>query len=486
MLDHADSILVSTSLGGLEGNAASDDPPAVLTQAATDGAGASKAMKPQLSEVLFPVAADRVTPVELAAVFLLGSVAAFFRLGDVAARGNIWAEDGIIFLQTALRHPWTATVFEPYAGYMHLVPRTLSTLVTYLPLKDQGAALDLSAALVQASVATLAYVGTSGFIRQRLWRAIVALCVVAVPVGPDAIEAIANLHWFLIFGGCLCLVWTPRKPLGWGVLFGVLLITTLSSPFAVVLLGGALVRLLVQRSRATAVLAGVVATGFAIQTTVMVMAPPRTGINTFGVDLAPARFIAGFVRRVLGDAVFGVGRHTISQPAPGLQAGVVVVILVAVLVFCLSTSDGFPVLARAGLFGTLAILTYSVPVVATPALTTEDPFSGGRYYLAPALLTIVAIMCLIQGVSDLRRRRSVRFGWLAVAVCGALAVSLLWGVESSWTVGKVWGRQDGPSWQASIDQGRRACAASSANVDATVPISPQGWTMSIPCGLLRG
>jgi len=443
------------------------------------------ALMPTPSRVLFPVAAIRTAPLELVAVFILGSIAAFFRLGDVAIRGNLWGEDGSVFLQTGLLHHGIASLFEPYAGYMLLVPRTLSMLVASLPITSQGPAMNLAAAVVQASMATLAYVGTSGFVRQRIWRALVALAVVAVPVGSEVFDSVANLPWFLLFGGCICLLWTPRKLSGWGALLTVLLSATMSSPFAVLLLAGALFRLLVQRSRPAIVLAGVAATGFAIQTMVMVNAPARTGINKFGVSLGPIRLVAGFVRRVLGDGVFGVSSHPSDQPAPGLLAGVVVVMLLAVLVVCMTTNEGFPVLLRASLFGTLGFLTYSVPVLITPTLTTEEPFVNGRYYVAPVLLTIVAITCLIGGVADVRGRRTARVRWLAVSVCGALVLSLLWGLGSSWTVGKVWGRQDGPSWQADIDQARRACATSSVMAIVSVPISPSGWSMTLPCEQLR-
>jgi hypothetical protein len=447
--------------------------------------GTGPATKPGLSGLLFPVAAVRAAPLEVFVVFLLGSVAAFFRLGDVALRGNVWAEDGRFFLTAALLHNGIAAVFEPYAGYMNLTPRVLAAVVASLPLWSQGVALNLAASLVQAAVATLAYVGTCGFIRQRLWRLLLAIAVVAVPVGPEVIEAIANLQWFLIFGGCVCLLWTPRRPLGWAVLFGALLITAMSSPFAVILLAGALGRLLVQRSRVAAVLAAVVATGFAIQTMVMVNAPARGGRNALGVNLTPARLGAGFLRRVLGDGVLGVGRYHHRQPASGLVAGVTVATLLAVLVIWLIMNDGFPAVVRAGLFGLMAILTFSLPVVLTPALTTEGAFGGGRYYVPPALLTIAAIMCLIAAVFDTGRRPPARLRWPALSVGGVLVLSLVWGLGTSWTVGEVWGRQNGPSWQPGVDQARRACAASPAQVSAKVPTSPPGWSVSVPCERLR-
>jgi hypothetical protein len=469
-------------MGGSDSKAMSEYPPRASRQSEINTAGTRNEVRARISDLLFPVAASRAAPLELAVVFLLGAIAAFCRLGDVALRGNVWAEDGAEFLQTALLHNGIAAVFEPFAGYMLLAPRLLAMFVASLPLPSQGIALSLAAAVVQAAVATLAYVGTTGFVRQRVWRALLALAVVAVPVGPEVIDSIANVQWFLLFGGCVCLLWTPRKPVGWGVLFGVMMIATMTSPFAVILLGGALVRLLVQRSRAATVLAGFVATGFAIQTMVMVMAPPRTGATKFGVDLAPARLVAGFVRRVLGDGVLGVGRHPMHQLAPGLQAGVAIAIL---LVICLTVNDGFLVLARASCFGIMALLTYSLPLVATPKLTTEHPIEAGRYYVAPALLTISAIMCLIGGVSDMRGRRTVRFRVLAVAVCGALVVSLLWGLGSSWTAGNALGRQYGPAWQPSIDQARRTCAASSAKAVVIMPISPPGWVMTMPCAAVR-
>jgi len=328
-------------------------------------------------------------------------------------------------------------------------------------------------------------VATSGFIRRRVWRALLAVAVVAVPVGPEVIDSIANLQWFLLFGGCLCLLWTPRKPLGWGVLFLVLVVTTLSSPFAVILLVGATCRVALQRSGVTTALFGAVAAGFVVQSVVMWQAPTRTGDRTLGLDLGPARLVAGFVRRVIGDGVLGVPHQPVYAAAKGFQAGVVVVILLAVLVFALSTHDGFPVLLRGGLLGALAFVTFIIPVGATPGLSTYSPVSAGRYYVAPALLTIVAMISLIAAVADRFGRPARRIRSLAVVSCGALVLSLFWGVGSSWSEGNVLGRDRGPSWQPGIDRARIACAASSAPTNATVPISPPGWSITVPCEQLR-
>jgi hypothetical protein len=443
------------------------------------------ALTERLAGALFPVAGKRTSSPELSAIFLLGTLAAFFRLGDVATRGNLWAEDGAVFLGMALHHNGIGSAFEPYAGYLNLVPRLLAMLAATLPLEFQGVAVNLAAATVQAGVAALAYVATSGFIRRRLWRALLSLAVIAVPVGPEVIDSIANLQWFLLFAGCICLLWTPRRPLGWGVLFLVLVATTTSSPFAVLILTGAACRVALQRSAMAALLFGVAAAGFVTQSMAIWRAPPRAGRNEIGMNLEPARLFGGFVRRVFGDGILGVANHRIDQPAPGLLAGASVMVLVVVLVVCLTTRDGFPALIRAGVLGVLAFLAYSMPVVASASLSTESPFFPGRYYVAPALLTITATLSLVAAATDRRAFPRVRVRPLAVVTSGALVLSLLWGLSSSWGAGYLRGRQHGPSWQPGIEQATTECLGSPARLNAKIAISPRGWAMHVPCERLR-
>ena len=98
-------------MGGSDSKAVSEYPPRALRESEMDRAGPRNGVTSRLSDVLFPVAVIRAAPLELVVVFLLGAMAAFFRLGDVAVRGNVWAEDGAVFLQTALLHNGITAIF---------------------------------------------------------------------------------------------------------------------------------------------------------------------------------------------------------------------------------------------------------------------------------------------------------------------------------------------------------------------------------------
>lgn len=46
---------------------------------------------------------------------------------------SLWAEDGPVFIEAALAHPW-ASITAPYSGYLHVYPRLLSALATVVPV----------------------------------------------------------------------------------------------------------------------------------------------------------------------------------------------------------------------------------------------------------------------------------------------------------------------------------------------------------------
>ena len=84
----------------------------------------------------------------IAALLTVGLTAiAWFRL-DGTTRGTGWADDRV-FLQDSLNDGIWSTLLDPYAGYLHVVPRLVVQGVLWAtPLSDFAAALTLALSLI--------------------------------------------------------------------------------------------------------------------------------------------------------------------------------------------------------------------------------------------------------------------------------------------------------------------------------------------------
>lgn len=151
------------------------------------------------------VAAWGASGVVLAAV-------AWLRL-DVLTRGTIWAEDGRNFLAGALRGE---SVFTPYEGYAHVVPRMLAELTVQLvPAPDYAVAMTALTVIVAAGIGLLVFGVTAGLGMSRGARAgLAALTVLAPALTTEVSGNAANLHWMFLWLGPWLMLARPRSWVG--------------------------------------------------------------------------------------------------------------------------------------------------------------------------------------------------------------------------------------------------------------------------------
>ncbi|MGI8665750.1 MAG: hypothetical protein ACR2N4_06950 [Jatrophihabitans sp.] len=436
----------------------------------------------RLARSLFPAGGARTGPVEAGVLFALGLLGAFYRLGAGAGRGALWAEDGAVFLQQAYRTGVWRSVSVQYAGYLHLVPRLVTAVVIRLPLSWQGVGVHLVAAGVQSLVALACYVALADHLSQRWARLLVAVTVIAVPVGPETTGNLANLQWYLMFGAGIVLLWTPRGRAGWTALCALVLAATMSSPFGFVILAGALLRYALVRARATLVVLGVAAAGFAGQTAAMLHAPPRFPGQPTHHQFNLVILARGYLSRVLGDGVFGVQRLPLHQPQRTITAGLLV-LAAAVLLVAILLSRGRPVAGTMiGAAAALSVLSYLLPVVlAGPPL--DNAWGDSRYYVTPALYAETALIVLVARATQGRRLRG---RWLAGTVSAPLIGSLRYGLVDSYDYGAFGHRDTARSWADSVRIARQQCQYRPDSTVVAIAMLPAGWgSMHLTCGNLR-
>ncbi len=446
---------------------------------------------------VLPPARVRVSATELAVVLAMASLAAFFRLGTSALHGRLWAEDGAIFLQQAVRHGPLAPFSYRYGGYLSTGPRLVAAALYPLPLRWQGIGMHLGAAVFEGALAALCYLALRGHVPSRALRAAVALCLVAVPVGSEAVGSVTNLQWFLMPAAVITLLWTPRRALGWAAIAACCFLAVTTSPFGAIVLVAALARQVLQRQAGATWVLVVTAVGVAIQSIAMAGAP-RTGAAAqlhFGVR--PGSLVAGYLRRVLGDGVLGEARLAPQSTQTSVTAGIVVLVGILALALLTWRRGRDPAgLWVVGVLLTFSAVTYAVPVI-TSGVSTALPYYGARYYVTPAVLVEAAILILVGQVLPLRRRQSpdARPGSgarhvrpvLAVALAAAGVVALGYGLISSFDQSSVFDRDRGPSWSSSSRLLLRQCVGRPDTTRVTAEVLPigHGWFVRLSCAEVR-
>jgi hypothetical protein len=188
---------------------------------------------------------------------------------------QFWGEDSIIFFQAAHVRGATA-ILEPYASYLHAIPRL-----------SAAAAMAFDPRWAPALFAAVAFVGTL-YVAARTQSARCPLprhagCALAVVLVPDAYEVLLNvdnLQWFI--AGALVLLLISADATRWwhvvhdglvAVLFG------LTGPFSILLCGLFILRAWTRRTRASIALAALIATCAAIQVWTIWHNPVATSVD---------------------------------------------------------------------------------------------------------------------------------------------------------------------------------------------------------------
>ena len=78
---------------------------------------------------------------------------------------TIWAEDATVFMESAFTHGFWASIFEPYAGYLNVVPRLIGGFGTVIPLQDAAAFIAVASAFCAALSGLAVWFGSAGHVR---------------------------------------------------------------------------------------------------------------------------------------------------------------------------------------------------------------------------------------------------------------------------------------------------------------------------------
>jgi hypothetical protein len=417
---------------------------------------------------------------------VLLSYVTWFRLPEVT-RGTLWAEDAAVFLaETISIGPWQS-IIEPYAGYLHTIPRTISGIAyTAGPIEAYATLVSFLSCAVVAAISVGTYFLSGQLFRHRSYRLMVALIPVLLPVGPlEVLGNAANLHWFLLWLCPWLLLYKPRSRVGQAVLFT----ATLAAATTEIIVGIFLPLafwMLVKRKNYAAPAALVAGIGFQFLAT---MADPRYAETPRLDSMPPLSVVYGFFLQAVG-SIWETDPRAMALDIVTFGAFAVAVptaIFVGLLAYILAAGQprwkvaGACAAAAAAICWGAATVLNPSPEFDFAGFSREDwlsSFTFFRYAAAPAmfLLVLVPIACAVaedQGVIARNRAR-----YLAPAV---MAVFLSTSYFQATTA-----RETGPEWSAGVRAAAEQCTAEPAPAEAIVAVTPTPWQVALPCSLLTG
>ncbi|AIV40447.1 hypothetical protein [Curtobacterium sp. MR_MD2014] len=127
-------------------------------------------------------------------VGLLAALAAWVRLGPVA-RGTAWAEDAGLFFREHLALGSAASVVEPYAGYLHVVPRLVVDVGFALPIAWYALTVTTLCCVLTGAACAGVFVLAADAVPSAVLRVVLAAVPVLLPTAPwEVLGNAANLH----------------------------------------------------------------------------------------------------------------------------------------------------------------------------------------------------------------------------------------------------------------------------------------------------
>ena len=418
--------------------------------------------------------------VVIGAFLVIATILQTLRIGPGNAVHSLWAEDGPIFFSGALHFGFFTNVFQTYAGYLVVVPRLIGEIGAAVPLADGPAAMAIVSGLVVGVCGIVVWVAAGSMIRNPWLRGTLAVLTVLAPTASlESIDSGTYVLWFMLFASFWVLLWRPRTTVG-AVLGGLfVLLTALSTPEIWFFAPVALLRLIALRDRRDALILGGWVVGAAAQVPAYALSNEPQVEALWSNDIFTA-----FLQRVLDGAALGEELGGIGWDGLGwaLLIFLVAFTIVGLGIGLRRVEARARWLAGLGILLAVAMFVVSVyqravgPQMVWPANVHFG--DAGRYTIVPALLLVSIALALIDQL--LRRPRDEWLARLGPWLAGLTIVVLAVGAAFSFDVGGSAVRGS-PRWHEALESGAQQCAETPGLAEVTVPTSPPGYEVNLPC-----
>lgn len=180
-------------------------------------------------------AAERTTyrPMEWMGLMLALAFAIAYKCTDALSTPQFWAEDATVFFKDQWGRD-SPPLMTPYAGYLLVIPRIIAWLGAWL--SPANAPLVYNASAIALAATAIAY--TCWRLRRHIPTPVVILSFLAVPSSGEIFGTLTNVQWFLQFAMAACCLLPSNAPPStmagaWRAIL--VLLIALTGPFSVLL-----------------------------------------------------------------------------------------------------------------------------------------------------------------------------------------------------------------------------------------------------------
>lgn len=391
-------------------------------------------------------------------VGLISSVASLGRLyvtDQEVLTELVWAEDGL-FPVCVANHGYWDCLWDPYAGYLLFLSRTLAVPVAYTPLDSWPLATNLVAAVSYGAISVFIYWLLRRIPLPKWAAAFAALVPVLLPItGLEAVNTAGSLYMVLLVAASIAASATFERPLPGWVLPTLLFVTAITMPVALVLAVPLIVRYLrndmLMRQLFSSLAALVI--GSALQFAVIIGAAGQRPIRVSSTSVSG--WIEGVATAVAGLVGFrlellSTGQMSWIGSAIDLPLGIALIVTLALVSLVMLRQRGVE---------TPALLI--VTGLAMSAMPSILGLNNNRYYVTLSALIVTAmVVALFQGTS--------RVSKIAIAV---LPVALLLAWIPSLPAAEFRATPE-PKWNYMLEEARARCVAEPERVDVVLRFTP--------------
>jgi len=351
-------------------------------------------------------------------IFVAAFVILFSRRPDALLNPQFYAEEGALFYPAAYQYGLHSLLL-PYGGYLHTLIRLVALASQLGPLLRAPLLMNLFAIAVQILPVNV-------FLSSRFsqipfpTRLLGSFLYLAVPNSWEIHANLTNVQWHLVLLACLLLLARPERHTGWRIFdVTVLVLTSCSSPIAILLVPVAAVLWWKRRQGWAALSLGLLVPGALLEGLLALLSHTR--------QLAPNGATFDRLIRILGGQVFFSGLFGMTAQSWFVPRGlfligaIATVVGVAVLGYALRYA---PIELKVFIVFSFAALVLGLarPLAGPPNLPQWEylcvPGRGNRYYFLPMLGFLASLLWLATRTASPPKLRYCAIGLLLLLPIG--------------------------------------------------------------------
>ncbi|MBO3460385.1 hypothetical protein [Aetokthonos hydrillicola] len=400
-------------------------------------------------------------------IFITAFVILMSRRPDALLNAQFWAEDGKYWYADAYNLGIHSLVL-PSSGYFQTISRLLGAVVQFFPLVWAPFIFNLTAIVIQIlPVNLIASLRFSQLIPSLHTRLFLGLLYLALPNSYEIHANITNAHWHLAILACMVVLATPSSLFIWQAFdVGVILLSALSGPFAVLLMPIATALWWLRRRKWSFILLLCLSAGAVVQGITILLSQNSNRFQT-SLGATPELFAKIFASQVVLGALLGQkGSKLITYFSFGYSTIAILLAALGIAIFLYCLLKG-PLELR--LFSIFAIGVFGMSVLSPVAGEMNisqwsvlwRPGTGVRYWFIP-MLGFVTILTWLLGV---KRPRQLRL------TAKIALVTMIIGIILDWRY-PVFTDLDFKNYSKQFVE-------APTGTRVTIPINPRGWSMEL-------